>query len=562
MNIFQKEIINILRKNTKLKDITLEIPPNPEFGDYAFLCFELAKKIKKNPSEIAQDLAKNIKLSDLIKKVEVKGPYLNFFVSKEALSKNVLIDVFKKKSSYGSAKKKKKEVVLIESPGPNTNKPLHLGHLRNMSLGISLSNIYNFLGYNVKNVDIINDRGIHICKSMLAYKKYGKNKLPDKKSDHFVGDYYVLYNKKLKEDPNLDKEAQELLEKWEKNDKEVRALWKKMNKWAVDGMFETYKRFGMKIDKPYFESDTYLKGKEIVMDGLKKGIFEKDDDGNIIVDLEKERLGKKVLIRANGTAVYITQDMALAGIRYKDYKMDKMIYVVGNEQIYHFKVLFKIFKILKYPFADSCYHLAYGMVNLPEGKMKSREGKVVDADDLMDNMVELAKKEIKKRHKDLQKKEIEKRSEQIGLGALKFYMLKPDSLKDMMYNPEESIKFEGETGPYVQYAHTRINSILSKTKLPIKVDYSLLKDELEQKLITLISQFPDKVTEAAKSYKPSIIANYLVELSQNFNSFYTKLPVLKAETGLKEARLHLIIAVKQVLKNGLNLLGIEAPERM
>jgi len=327
-------------------------------------------------------------------------------------------------------------------------------------------------------------------------------------------------------------------------------------------MFETYDRFGIKIEKPYYESDTYLKGKKIVMDGLKKGIFEKDEDDNIVVDLEKEKLGKKVLIRANGTAVYITQDMALAGIRYNDYKMDEMIYIVGNEQIYHFKVLFKIFKILKYPFADSCYHLAYGMVNLPEGKMKSREGKVVDADDLMDNMVELAKKEVKKRHKDLSEKEVEKRKEQIGLGALKFYMLKQDSLKDMMYNPEESIKFEGETGPYVQYAHTRISSILSKVKVIGKADYSLLKDELELKLISLLSQFPSKVTDAANSYKPSMIANYLIELSQNFNSFYTKLPVLKAEKGVKEARLHLIMAVKQVLKNGLNLLGIEAPERM
>lgn len=562
MNIFKKKIINILKKNTKLKDISLEIPPNPEFGDYAFPCFELAKKIKKNPNDIAQDLAKKFEVSDMVKKVEVKGPYLNFFVNKGKFSEDVLKEVLKNKDDYGRKKKKKKEIVLVESPGPNTNKPLHLGHLRNMSLGISLSNIYEFLGYNVKVVDVINDRGIHICKSMLAYKKFGKSKKPNKKPDHFVGDYYVLFNKKLKEKPELEKEAQELLEKWEKNDKETRALWKKMNKWAVDGMFETYKRYGIKIEKPYFESDTYLKGKNIVLDGLKKGVFEKDKEGNVVVDLEKERLGKKVLLRANGTAVYITQDMALAGIRYKDYKMNKMIYVVGNEQKYHFNVLFKIFKILKYPFADSCYHLAYGMVYLPEGKMKSREGKVVDADDLMDSMVELAKKEVMKRHKGLQKKEVEKRGEQIGLGALKFYMLKHDSLKDMLYNPDESIKFEGETGPYVQYAHTRICSILSKTKVSGKADYSLLKDELELKLITLLSQFPNKVIEAANNYKPSVIANYLIELAQTFNSFYVKLPVLKAEKGVKEARLHLILAVKQVLKIGLNLLGIEAPERM
>lgn len=558
MNIFEKEVKEILKKATKLKEISLEIP-KAEFGDYAFPCFELAKKLKKNPNEIAEDLAKNVKLSKLIRKVEVKGPYLNFFVDKGKLAENVLKEALK--DDYGSSKKIKK-TVLIESPGPNTNKPLHLGHLRNMSLGISLSNIYSFIGYNVNDVDIINDRGIHICKSILAYKKWGKNAKPIKKSDHFVGDFYVLFAQKVREEPKLEQEAQELLEKWEKKCKETRDLSKKMNKWAVDGMFETYKRFGRKIEKAYYESDTYEEGKKIVLEGLKKGTFEKDDEDNIILDLDKQGLGKKVLVRANGTAVYITQDIATGVARYKDYKMDKMIYVVGNEQIYHFKVLFEIFKILKYPFAKGCYHMAYGMVNLPEGKMKSREGKVVDADDLMDEMIDLAKKEIKKRHKDLSEKEIEKRSEQIGLGAIKFYILKHDPMKDMLYNPEESIKFEGETGPYVQYAHTRICSILDKGKLTKKVDYSLLKEELEQKLITLLSQFPRKITEAANNYKPSIIANYLIELSQNFNSFYVKLPVLKAEKQLKEARLMLIAAVKQVLKTGLNLLGIEAPERM
>ncbi len=558
MNDFEKEIIKILKKETKLKEINLEIPKQ-EFGDYAFPCFVLAKTLKKNPNEIAQDLAKKIKLSNLINKVEVKGPYLNFFCDKGKLADDVIKDVLKQKDKYGSQKEKK--TVLVESPGPNTNKPLHLGHLRNMSLGISLSNIYKFIGCNVKDVDIINDRGIHICKSMLAYKKWGKGKKPNKKSDHFVGDYYVLFAQKVRENPKLEQEAQELLEKWENGDKEARELSKKMNKWAVDGMFETYKRFGRNIEKSYYESDTYLKGKKIVMDGLKKGIFEKDD-GSIVVDLENEKLGKKVLIRANGTAVYITQDMALAGIRYKDYKMDKMIYVVGNEQIYHFKVLFELFKMLKFSFAKNCFHLAYGMVNLPEGKMKSREGKVVDADDLMDEMIELAKKEILKRHKGLSQKEIDKRSEQIGLGAIKFYILKHDPMKDMMYNPEESIKFEGETGPYAQYAHTRISSILSKGKVPVKVDYSLLKDELELKLISLLSKFPDKVDEAANNYKPSLIATYLIELSQTFNSFYVKLPVLKAEKDVREARLSLIMCVKQVLKNGLNLLGIEAPDRM
>ncbi len=564
MNIFEKEIISILKKETSLEEISLEIPPNPDFGDYAFPCFELAKKIKKNPNEIAQDLTKEIKLSNLIRKVEVKGPYLNFFVNKVRLAEDTIKGVLKEKEKYGFVKDKKK-TIMVEYSQPNTNKPQHLGHVRNNVLGMVLSNILEFANNKVIKVNLINDRGIHICKSMIAYQKWGKNKNPNsekKKGDHFVGDFYVLYNKKLAEDHNLEKEAHDLLVAWEKGDKKVIELWKKMNSWVIEGFDETYKRLGIEFDKVYYESELYKEGKKIILDALKKGIAKKNDEGAIYIDLSDYGLGEKILIRADGTSIYITQDIYLAVLRHEEYKLDKLIYVVASEQNYHFKALFKILELFGYKWAKDCYHLSYGMIYLPEGKMKSREGKVVDADDLMDEMINLARKEVLERHKGLPEKEIEKRALQIGLGAIKFYIIKHDPMKDMTYNPDESIKFEGETGPYVQYAHTRICSILEKASVDKKADYSLLKDELELKLVTLLSQFPEKIEETANSYKPSTIANYLMELAQAFNSFYTKLPVIKAEKGIKEARLHLIMAVKQVLKIGLNLLGIEAPERM
>jgi arginyl-tRNA synthetase len=419
---------------------------------------------------------------------------------------------------------------------------------------------------------------VHICKSMLAYQKWGKGKQPDinrtgevdskdkksfvKKSDHFVGDYYVLYSQKEKEHPELEQEVLELLRKWEAGDKEVVALWQKMRKWALDGFKQTYALFDVHHKKTYYESDIYQHGKDIVLEGLKKGLFIKDEEGAVIADLEKDGLGRKVLIRKDGTGIYITQDLYLAKVKFDDFKMDKSVYIVGNEQIYHFKVLFKLLEMLGFPFAKNCYHLAYGLIYLPEGRMKSREGTVVDADNIVEEMKLVAEKEIKKRHK-LDKKELDKRKEIIGMGALKFFILKYDPMKDFTYNPEESISFEGETGPYVQYAHARICSILKNVKKfePEKIKPSF-SHALEFKLITILSNFPNMVREAAEQYKPSLVARYSLELAQAFNEFYHECPVLKADSKTRDSRLALIFCVKTVLKNSLDLLGIISPREM
>ena len=568
MQLFKEAIIKLLKKEIK-GQIELETPPDSKLGDYAFPCFGLAKELRKSPMEIAKDLASKLKPNKYIKEIKSTGPYVNFFVSNEILNETILNEILKQKEKYGFSEKKNKKIV-VEFPAPNTNKPLHLGHVRNMLIGESLSRILEFNGYKLFRVNLNNDRGIHICKSMLAYKKWGDTKTPkseNKKSDHFVGDFYVLYNKKLKENPDLDKEAQEMLRKWEAGDKEIVELWKKMNNWAINGFNETYKTFGIKHDKTYNESEHYDKAKDIVLDGLKKGIFKKDDDENVFVELEKYNIPNKILLRADGTSVYMTQDLMLAQLKYKDFKMDKSIFVVGSEQKLHFRQLFKILELIGFKNFDGCYHLAYGMIYLPEGKMKSREGTVIDADNLVGDMIALARKEIQKRH-DLDKKEIDQRAEQIGMGALIFFILKYDALKDFVFNPKESISFEGETGPYIQYAHARICSILRKFGKRIdksfldKTDLSLLKEKQETELIKLLGKFPDVVEDAASSYKPSLIARYLIDLSQSFNEFYHIHQILKEKEELKNARILLIDSVRQVLKNGLNLLGIEAPEKM
>ncbi|MFC2133826.1 arginine--tRNA ligase [Bacteroidota bacterium] len=563
---FKKEVIKILVEATKLKPLEieslLEKPPNLEMGDYAFPCFILSKKLKKSPNEVGQYLLKKIKPSRKISRAEVKGPYLNFFINKALLNKEVIGRILKEGDCYGTGNDKK-EKIMIEYPAPNTNKPLHLGHVRNMLLGKSLSTILDAAGFKTIQVNLNNDRGIHICKSMIAYKKWGNNKEPDKKSDHFVGDFYVLYSQKVQKDEKLEVEAYDLLRKWEEGDKETHALWKKMNKWAINGFNETYKKFGIKFDKVYNESEHYEVAKDIVMAGLKNKVFRKDEQDNIIMKFGKDGMPDKVLLRANGTSVYMTQDINLARLKYLDFKMDRSVYIVGSEQNLHFKQLFAILKKLGFKNTDGLYHLSYGMIYLPDGKMKSREGKVIDADDLVDEMTEMARKEIKKRHNNLSEAELEKRSRQIGLGALKFFILKYEPGKDFVFNPEESISFEGETGPYIQYAHARINSILAKTKGDLgEVDYANLVSKEERKIISKLEEYPSVVENAANGYKPSLITRYLLDLAQAFNEFYHEHQILRALDDVKGARLALILAVKKVLKNGLNLLGIEAPDRM
>jgi arginyl-tRNA synthetase len=558
---FKQKIVELVKKNTKLKvdEISnlLTVPPNPALGDFAFPCFKLGK----NPKDEAEKLQKKIKLPEFLEKIETKGPYLNFYLNKSNFTKTILTAIQKETKNYGKGKEKKK--ILVEYCGPNTNKPLHLGHVRNMALGNAVVRILEFQGNKVVPVNIINDRGIHICQSMVAYQKWGKAQKPNKKGDHFVGDYYVLFSKKSKKDPELDLEAKKMLVAWEDGDTEVHKLWRQMNTWVLEGFQETYNRFGITFEKEYFESELYKQGKEVAFEGLKKGIFEKNDDKAITAPLEKYGMTNKVVLRGDGTSVYITQDMYLAQQRYEDYKFDKLLYVVASEQSMHFKQLFKILELLERKFAKNLYHLSYGMVHLPTGRMKSREGTVVDADDIMDEISGLAQKEVEKRYKNLSIKEKKERGEFISLAAIKFFMLRSDASKDMVFNPKESLSFEGETGPYLQYTHARANSILNKVNAKItKVDYSLLTDEKEEALISLLSQFPSKIEETAKHYKPHIICRYLLDLAQAFNEFYHACHVISEEQKLMEARLMLVAATKQVLANGLKMLGIHAPEEM
>jgi arginyl-tRNA synthetase len=557
---FKQELVKLLVKGTKLskEEITnlISIPPNPKMGDYAFPCFKLGK-----PKEEAEKLKKSIKLPKSFSKAEVMGPYLNFFVNNAFFNEETLSRINKEKENYG--KGKEKQTIVIEFCGPNTNKPLHLGHVRNMALGDSVKRILNYQGNKVHPVNIINDRGIHICQSMIAYKKWGKKKLPDKKGDHFVGDYYVLFSKKVKEDEKLKLEAQELLLEWEMGNKDVRKLWKQMNSWVLNGFKETYNRFGIKFDREYSESNYYENGKEIALEGLKKNVFEQDHTKAIIAPLEEFNLPNKVILRPDGTSIYITQDMYLAGLRYQDFKFDKMIYVVASEQNNHFQQLFKILELLKRPYAKDLYHLSYGLVNLPDGRMKSREGTVVDADDIMDEISSLAEKEIKKRYDNLAEKKIKERAELISLGAIKFFMLKTDASRDMIFNPEDSLSFEGETGPYVQYTHARSCSILRKAKkISSKADYSLLIDDSELNVIKLLYSFPEKIKDAANNYRPHTICRYLIDLSQAYNEFYHKCIVISEDKELMNARLAIVDSVRQVLDNGLELLGIKAPDEM
>jgi arginyl-tRNA synthetase len=565
MDKFRNEVLKALKKELKgvKAGISLEVPPNPEMGDFAFPCFALSKEMKKDPKQICEELGKKIKLSKYIRKVEVKGPYLNFFVSKTEVASSVLPEIEKQKEKYGMQAKGKK-TVMIEFCSPNTNKPLHLGHIRNLMIGESASKILEAAGNKVVRANLCQDRGIHICQSMYAYDKWAKGKQPNKKSDHFVGDYYVLFSKKAKESETFEKEAKEMLKKWEDGNKETRNLWKKMRKWALDGFEETYKELGVKFDKYYYESDHWQYGRNIVMEGLKKGIFEKGSEGEVTARLEKHGLPDKILLRSDGTTVYMTQDLYLAKLKFEDYDLDKSVYVVASEQDNHFRQLFKILELLKFDKWKKCHHLSYGMVHLPEGRMKSREGKVVDADDLIEEMKRLAKNEIKKRHKEISNDELKKRAGQIGLGALKFYMLRVDHARDMTYNPEESISFEGETGPYVQYVHARCCSLLRKApvKTITKVDFNILKHPKEIAVINLLSQYPEVVKQSAETYKPSLVARHLLDLSKSFNEFYETCPILTETKNIVNARLLVADCTRQVIKNGLALLGIESPEVM
>jgi len=563
--VFQvlKKALNEL--GIKLKDEELvnliSVPPSLEMGDFAFPCFFLSETLKEEPHEIALRLREAIGEPNAtdFEDVQVVGPYINFIINRRSLAREVVWRAITLKKKYGQGKLGKGKKTMVEFPSPNTNKPLHLGHLRNMSIGESISRILEFQGEKVIRANLNNDRGIHICKSMLAYQKWGKEKTPEDKKvkpDHFVGDFYVMFEKNKTK--KLEEAAQELLQKWESGDKNTILLWKLMNDWALEGFAETYKTFGIKHDVTYFESKIYKKGKEMIFEGIKKGLFEKTPNGEIKVNLNKEGLGEKILLRKDGTSLYIVQDMALAKIKFDQYKLDRSFYVVGSEQEYHFKVLFSILEKLGFKNKDM-RHISYGLVNLPHGRMKSREGTVVDADDLIKQISILAEKQLKKRG-SLPAKELEKRSLAIALAAIKYMLLKIDIKRAMLFNPEKSVDFEGDTGPYLLYTYARASSILRKSPSALKkYDVQDLEPQ-EIDLIKKLSQFPEVVASAYKTLNPSTIANYSFQLAQKFNEFYHSCKVIGSEQ--ETFRLALVEAFRQVLKNSLWLLGIDPLEEM
>jgi len=563
-------IVKILKKALKEKKIKInnqeienfiEIPPSPEMGDYAFPCFFLADRLKQEPHEIALEIREKIGNPRMdFEDIQVSGPYVNFFLNRKNLARKVVWRVLNKKENFGKSKIGKGKRIMVEFPSPNTNKPLHVGHLRNMAIGESISRILEFMGAKVIRANLNNDRGVHICKSMLAYKKWGKDMLPEDKklkSDHFVGDFYVLFNKKLKKKKQLAKEVQEMLKKWEEGDQETLILWKLMNVWALRGFEETYKTFGIKHDVTFFESNIYEKGKKIIAEGIKKGLFEQSKKGEVKINLKKEGLGEKILLRSDKTSLYIVQDLALAKINFNKYKLTDYYYIVGSEQDYHFKTLFSVLDKLGFN-TEGLRHLSYGMVNLPKGKMKSREGIIIDADNLISKLRTMAKKELRKRQK-ISKDELEERSLSIALASIKYFLLKIDMKKNMLFNPKESISFEGDTGPYILYSYARASSILKKTKNKNKFKIFDLENK-EVELVKKLLQFQEIVLNSYKSLNPSIIANYTYQLAKIFNEFYHTCPVIDSKQ--EEFRLALVESFRQVLRSSLKLLGIKTLEEM
>ena len=557
-------------------------------GNLTLVVFPFVKAAKKSPEQTAQEIGEYLQANCVaVEKFNVVKGFLNLSVGDGAWLK--LLETIDQDENFGMKQATDDSpLVMIEYSSPNTNKPLHLGHVRNNLLGWSLAQIMAANGNKVVKTNIVNDRGIHICKSMLAWLKWGNGETPEssgKKGDHLIGDYYVAFDKhyreevkelvaqgmdeeKAKQEAPLIKEAHEMLVKWEQEDPEVRALWEKMNNWVYVGFDETYKKMGVSFDKIYYESQTYLKGKAKVEEGLAKGLFERHEDNSVWADLTNEGLDKKLLLRSDGTSVYMTQDIGTAEMRFQDYPIDKMIYVVGNEQNYHFQVLSILLDRLGFKWGKELTHFSYGMVELPNGKMKSREGTVVDADDLMELMVEDAYKTSMELGKfdDMTEEERREIARIVGMGALKYFILKVDARKNMLFNPEESIDFNGNTGPFIQYTYARIRSILRKAE-GLSSQTSLTSatslNEKEVELIQKMNEFGAAVEQAGKDYSPSGIANYCYELTKVFNQFYHDYSILNEPDEQKKA-IRLVIAknVAKIIKNGMDLLGIEVPERM
>ena len=598
INAAQAAVKELYGQEVPEKMVQLQKTKKEFEGNLTLVVFPFLKISRKKPDETAREIGEYIKQNcEAIADFNAVGGFLNLFIDKKAwlalLNEMNLNEKFGEKPVTEAS-----PLVMIEYSSPNTNKPLHLGHVRNNLLGWSLAQIMEANGNRVVKTNIVNDRGIHICKSMLAWLKFGNGETPEtsgKKGDHLIGDYYVAFDKhyraevaelkakyvaegmdeeqaekKAKEESPLIKEAHEMLVKWEQNDPEVRALWKKMNDWVYAGFDETYKALGVGFDKIYYESNTYLVGKKKVEEGLAKGLFFRKDDNSVWADLTDEGLDQKLLLRSDGTSVYMTQDIGTAEMRFNDFPIDKMIYVVGNEQNYHFQVLSILLDRLGFKWGKELVHFSYGMVELPNGKMKSREGTVVDADDLIAAMVADAKQTSEElgKFKDMSEEERNEIARIVGLGALKYFILKVDARKNMLFNPEESIDFNGNTGPFIQYTYARIRSILRKAQaeginIPATLADTMPLNEKEIELIQKLNEFGAAVEQAGKDYSPSGIANYCYELTKAFNQFYHDYSILGADTEEeKVVRLVLAQNVGKTLKNGMALLGIEVPERM
>jgi arginyl-tRNA synthetase len=556
--------------------ITAEIPPKPEMGDLGFPMFGYAKLLRKGPPQIAAMVCEKLAAAGGSGGFGAEGPYVNVRLDRGETVPAILAEIFNDfdnannsngKSAPGQTLAGRR--IMVEFSSPNTNKPLHLGHLRNDVLGESISRILAACGAEVRKVCIINDRGIHICKSMLAYKEHGEGKTPESegiKSDHFVGDWYVKFFQMSREDPLAEERAREMLRRWEAGDGETTELWKKMNGWTVQGMKETYERTGVSFDQYYFESQTYLLGKDEILKGLEKGVFYREADGSIQIDLTAEKLDKKVLLRKDGTSIYITQDIGTAIYRHKDWPFDRLVYVVGSEQQYHFKVLFAVLDKLGYAWAKDLYHLSYGMVNLPEGKMKSREGTVVDADDLIDSLKEMALEEIRSKDREEAVGDAGETAEKIALAALHYYLLQASPAKDMLFDPKESLSFNGNTGPYLQYMGARISSLLRKAEDQFEgkpANYSLLTGDPEWELVKLLGAYRGAAASAASSLDPSLLTAYLYDIYRAFSRFYHDCPILSAGSpDLAAARLALCRAMLLVLRDALDLVCIPFLEVM
>ncbi|RZK80968.1 MAG: arginine--tRNA ligase [Pedobacter sp.] len=572
--------------NSEVADgvITLQDTRKEFEGQVTIVVFPIVKFSKKSPEQTANDLGEYLlnNVEEVVAFNVVKG-FLNLSIAADYwinLFNNELME-----PDFGPFKPNGKKV-MVEYSSPNTNKPLHLGHVRNNLLGYSVAELLKAYGYEVYKVNLVNDRGIHICKSMLAWQKWGNNETPESaglKGDHLVGKYYVIFDKEYKKEIDqlklegqteeeakknapLIKQAQKMLQDWEANDPAVISLWEKMNGWVYQGFEVTYKNMGVDFDKYYYESNTYLLGKDTVDEGLEKGVFFKKPDGSVWIDLTADGLDQKLVLRADGTSVYITQDLGTAQMKYDDFNMDQSIYVVGNEQDYHFKVLFLILEKLGKTWASGLHHLSYGMVDLPSGKMKSREGTVVDADDLISEMVATAKQKTETLGKVNNFSEEEKDAlyYQIGLGALKYFLLKVEPKKRLLFDPAESIDFQGNTGPFIQYTHARIKSLLSKAEYKATAAGSALLTETELDLILLQSKYSAEIASAAKSYSPATLANYLYEMAKMFNKFYHEVPpiVKEEDAGVRQFRLNLSAVTANILKSGMAILGISVPERM